>query len=93
LETRADHRTDGHLRIDAYLMIAFRKATPFALYDNELFGADRMLAALNREPDAPPEQIPTNVMEDIRRFVDGAEQFDDITMMCFRYAGPDGLGA
>lgn len=55
--------------------------------ENELFGTERMLDALNREPDAQPEQILTNVMHDINSFVDGAEQFDDITMMCFRYPG------
>ncbi|MBR5094920.1 MAG: PP2C family protein-serine/threonine phosphatase [Oscillospiraceae bacterium] len=57
---------------------------------NELFGAERMLAALNRDPDAQPEQVLRNVTEDIEGFVDGAEQFDDITMLCFRYAGPAG---
>ena len=54
---------------------------------NELYGSDRMLDALNRDPDAQPEQILQNVMDDIERFVDGAEQFDDITMLCFRYDG------
>lgn len=58
--------------------------------ENELFGTERMLDALNREPDAQPEQILANVMHDINSFVDGAEQFDDITMLCFRYLGsPD----
>ena len=58
--------------------------------ENELFGTERMLDALNREPDAQPEQILANVMHDINSFVDGAEQFDDITMLCFRYQGsPD----
>lgn len=46
--------------------------------NNELFGCDRMLDALNRDADAEPEQILENVMQDINRFVDGAEQFDDI---------------
>ena len=58
--------------------------------DNELFGCDRMLDALNRDADAEPRQILENVMQDINRFVDEAEQFDDITMLCFRYLGsPD----
>ena len=58
--------------------------------DNELFGCDRMLDALNRDADAEPGQILENVMQDINRFVDEAEQFDDITMLCFRYLGsPD----
>ena len=56
--------------------------------DSELYGTERMLGALNSEPDAQPEQVLTNVMNDITGFVDGAEQFDDITMLCFRYMGP-----
>ena len=54
----------------------------------ELYGSERMLAALNRQRDAQPEQILANVTADINSFVDGAEQFDDITMLCFRYIGP-----
>ena len=61
--------------------------------NNELFGCDRMLDALNRDADAEPEQILENVMQDINRFVDGAEQFDDITMLCFRYLGPTGASS
>ena len=56
--------------------------------DDELYGTERMLSALNSEPDAQPEQVLGNVMNDITGFVDGAEQFDDITMLCFRYMGP-----
>ena len=56
----------------------------------ELYETDRMLEALNRDPDAQPEQILANVSQDITSFVDGAEQFDDITMLCFRYLGPSG---
>ncbi len=55
--------------------------------ENELYGTERMLDALNKEPDAQPEQVLTNVMDDIHSFVDEAEQFDDITMMSFRYQG------
>ena len=56
--------------------------------NKELYGTGRMLAALNREPDAQPDRILSNITEDIGRFVDGAEQFDDMTMLCFRYQGP-----
>ena len=56
--------------------------------DKELYGSDRMLQALNRNPDAQPEQMLANISQDIDRFVDGTEQFDDITMLCFRYFGP-----
>ncbi len=53
----------------------------------ELYGTDRLLEALNDDPEALPEQVLRNVTQDIDRFVDGAEQFDDITMLSFRYMG------
>ena len=55
--------------------------------DKEMFGAERMLSALNRDPQAVPEALLRSVREDIDAFVSDAEQFDDITMMCFRYKG------
>ena len=55
---------------------------------NELYGTDRMLSILNQNLDADPEEVLRGVMRGINDFVDGAEQFDDITMLCFRYNGP-----
>ncbi len=59
---------------------------------NELFGTDRMLAALNAEADASPERILKNVRESVDAFVKEAEQFDDLTMLCLRYDGGEGTG-
>ena len=55
--------------------------------NDELFGTDRMLEALNAHPDATPEEVVGNVKEGIDRFVRDAEQFDDITMLCLEYKG------
>ncbi len=52
---------------------------------NILFGNDRLLAALNEDPDGDPEKICKNVKESIDFFVGEAPQFDDITMLCFKY--------
>ena len=54
----------------------------------ELFGAERMLAGLNREADAAPRVLLANVHEGIKAFVSDAPQFDDITMMGLTYFGP-----
>ena len=54
---------------------------------DELFGTDRMIAALNEAPDAGPKQLLENVKGRIDDFVGDAPQFDDITMMCFAYRG------
>ena len=55
----------------------------------ELFGTDRMLDALNEKSDASPEELLLHVVYGIDRFVQEAPQFDDITMLCLRYNGPD----
>ncbi len=55
--------------------------------EDELFGTDRMLDALNCDPDVTPETVLKNVMDGINEFVADAEQFDDITMLCLKYIG------
>ena len=58
--------------------------------NNEMFGTDRMLDALNSEPDADPEKILANVRKAVDDFVKDHEQFDDLTMLCIRYNGRGG---
>jgi len=58
--------------------------------DNQLFGTDRMLEALNQDPDATPRELLANVKKGIDAFVKDAPQFDDITMLGFTYFGADG---
>lgn len=53
----------------------------------EMFGTDRMLDALNEAPDAAPEMILKNVRKAVDGFVEDAEQFDDLTMLCVEYKG------
>ena len=59
---------------------------------NELFGTDRLLKTLNRNPYVSPEQLLKNVRWDIDDFVGSAPQFDDITMLGLRYKGEEGCG-
>ena len=54
---------------------------------NRMFGTERMLEALNEEPDAAPEKILQNVRKSVDGFVRLAEQFDDLTMLCMEYTG------
>ena len=58
--------------------------------DQELFGTDRMIDALNAEPDAAPEKLLKNVRKAVDDFVGEEEQFDDLTMLCLDYKGPGG---
>ena len=56
---------------------------------DRLFGTERMLEALNREPGADAKTLLTNVHAAIDGFVGDAPQFDDITMLCMQYYGPE----
>ena len=55
---------------------------------NELFGTKRLVSALNRYPQASPEQLVHEVRKSVDEFVNGTKQFDDLTMMCLEYKGP-----
>ena len=52
---------------------------------NRLFGTERMLDALNRNPCGTPKQLLENVHSAVNAFVGEAEQFDDLTMLCLEY--------
>ena len=54
----------------------------------ELFGESRMLDALNLPGGNDVTALDRNVKDSIEKFADGAEQFDDITMLCVKYNGP-----
>ena len=55
--------------------------------DNQMFGAKRMVAALNRNPADTPKELLENVRCEVDEFVRDAEQFDDLTMLCVEYKG------
>jgi sigma-B regulation protein RsbU (phosphoserine phosphatase) len=55
--------------------------------ENEMFGTDRMIEALNAAPDASPEEMTGNVRSEVETFAGDAEQFDDITMLALEYKG------
>ena len=57
--------------------------------EKELFGTDRMIDALNTDPEASPKQILKNVRKSVDEFVKEAEQFDDLTMLCLEYRGTE----
>ena len=56
--------------------------------EEALFGGERLQAALNECADRSPAEILRHVREAVDAFVGDAEQFDDITMLCFEYRGP-----
>lgn len=55
--------------------------------ENELYGTDRMLEALNKEQGIEPKQLLSNVRTSVDAFVKDAPQFDDLTMLSLTYLG------
>ena len=55
--------------------------------NEELFGTDRIIEALNTRPDADPKEVLEIVQTQVDAFVKDAEQFDDLTMLCLHYNG------
>ena len=53
--------------------------------DNKLFGTDRLLETLNKNPDADVYGVINGVKASIDEFVGDAPQFDDITMLCLHF--------
>ena len=55
--------------------------------DENMFGTQRMLDALNADPSAGPYETLGNIRLAVDSFVGEAEQFDDLTMLCLEYNG------
>jgi len=65
--------------------------TEAADVDDKLYGDDRLIDSLNNisiSDSSSPEKICKHVLASVRKFAEGAEQSDDITMLCFKYQGP-----
>ena len=54
---------------------------------NQLFGEERLVTALNQNPGLTQEKLLASVRESIDTFVGEAPQFDDLTMLGFEFRG------
>jgi serine phosphatase RsbU (regulator of sigma subunit)/CHASE2 domain-containing sensor protein len=72
-----------------WLCIVTDGATEAMNRSNEFFGVERLRTALSwASEDAAPDDIVKKLREDVRRFADGAELADDITLVVLRWDGP-----
>lgn len=55
--------------------------------EEQLYGTERMVDALNSVGNVTPRELLLAVRADIDRFVGEAEQFDDITMLALQVKG------
>ena len=51
------------------------------------FSSLNIRTGVNRNPDAEPEELLSQVREAVNEFVKDAPQFDDLTMLSFKYFG------
>ena len=71
-------------------LFLYTDGVPEATDENgALFGTERMLDTLNTHADLTPEEILGGVRDAVDAFVGEAEPFDDMTMLCLTYKGPD----
>ena len=56
---------------------------------HELFGEERLAACLEHADAKTPDEVLSDVKTGIHAHVGGAEQFDDITMLCINYQGAE----
>lgn len=71
-------------------LFLYTDGVPEATNSNqELFGTDRMIDALNKNLNVTPKEVLENVKEAVNDFVKEAEQFDDLTMLCLEYKGSE----
>jgi sigma-B regulation protein RsbU (phosphoserine phosphatase) len=54
-------------------------------YYKQMFTIDNMVKSLNNHKGEKPKGICEGIINDVNNFVDGSEQFDDMTMVCFEY--------
>ena len=54
-----------------------------------LYGTDRLTEVLRQNEEKPPQEIIAAVDAGVREFVGDAPQFDDLTMLCVEYRGPE----
>ncbi len=50
--------------------------------DDVLYGAERLLKCLNHNASLPGKELLPAVESDVNSFIEGASQFDDLTMLC-----------
>ena len=60
--------------------------------DGNLFSDNRLQASLQRDQSPPPIEVIRRTLDEVKQFVAGAEQSDDITTLAIRYLQPNGSG-
>ena len=57
--------------------------------EGNMFGKERLTGAMRKAENEDPKSILEHVRKSIDGFAGDAPQFDDITMLCLQYNGPE----
>ncbi len=74
-----------HLKEGDTIFMYTDGVTEATAVSKELYGNERLLACLTGSVEADPETILENVKKSVDDFVKENEQFDDMTMLCFKW--------
>ena len=89
MEEAKYYDTEIHLQ-KGEKMFLYTDGVPEAAKENrEMLGIDGMLSFLNRCKTLQPKELVENMRKLVDEFVEGAEQFDDITMLAVVYNGEE----
>ena len=69
----------------AKLFVYTDGAPETANIEEEFYGIDRLLDALNECAEGTPEMILQHIRKSVDDFAGDGEQFDDLTMLCLEY--------
>ena len=76
-----------HLKAGSRLFL-YTDGLPEAVDENEqMFGIERALKALNEAKEGTPREVVEHVGEAVTNYAGSAPQFDDTTMLCLDYKG------
>ena len=82
--------TDYELKLEpGDAVFVYTDGVPEANDSNgEFFGMDRLKTALNRAAGEAPQGILEQVEADVKAYVSGTDQFDDLTILCVEFRQP-----
>lgn len=81
------HQTEITLREGETLVLYTDGVTESINKDNVMYGEERFIDELNTKTQLSNRRLCNMIVDDVMRFQQGLEQFDDITVLFFKYLG------
>ncbi len=81
-----EFQNNSHVLAPGEIIMMYTDGVTEASNNNgEEFDFSRLIEVFKQHPDISPEQLTKNLVSEIKRFVAGAPQSDDITTLCLKY--------